>query len=498
MRQHSRRLLAVVLVGLVMIGVGALATGRVAYVTTSGVSVEPTYSAGDLVVVVPDDGYEVGDAVAYTDPGTGGTVLHRIVEGDGESGFRLRGDNNQSIDPHEPHAADLVGRAVLHVPQVGGVIGSPITKALLLITVTALIGSLIMASNRTDKPEAADGKRRRGGHQRPRSRVRTVWIAFLVVDVVLLAAVAAAFFTRPADDAAASDPAAVEQDLELFYTAEVPRTETYPDEQVQTGDPVFRSLVDAIDVTAATSAEAGPVSGEARLDVTVTAGAGWTRTVPLVELTRFTDELELDAEVDLTRFQSLADRIAAETGVSAGSLDLTVAFTGTAALDGGEETDFVAALPFRLTEHTLAFSGENTFSESGPVVASSVELPAPVIDSAPTNSGTLPDDLTRPALVALLLAVGITAVIWPTKEQEADEDPVVRVRTADLHRAHGHHQRRGRRRGRPGTHRPPGRRPGPPPRQRLGGSGQPRDPLLDRPGHHLPDHGRPDHGSVHP
>src|SRR5664279_1246314 len=119
--RRSRRLLAVA--GMVAAAAAALlgvliASGQLGFVTTHGVSMNPVYYQGDLVVVARASSYRVGEIAAYRMPGTGLVVLHRIIGG-GPHGFVFKGDNNQSTDLTHPTAAQLVGHAVLHVPQAG-------------------------------------------------------------------------------------------------------------------------------------------------------------------------------------------------------------------------------------------------------------------------------------------------------------------------------------------------------------------------------------------
>ena len=87
----------------------------------SGHSMEPTYFTGDLVVArcgAP----RVGDIVVYHPPGMGkARVIHRLVGGDGASGWTVKGDNNTFVDPFVPTDADVIGIAVLHIPKVGRV-----------------------------------------------------------------------------------------------------------------------------------------------------------------------------------------------------------------------------------------------------------------------------------------------------------------------------------------------------------------------------------------
>lgn len=102
----------------------AVSVGWLTPVVTFGTSMLPTYHAGDLVIVAHGSDYEVGDIVGYRSSGSEQIVLHRIVGGDASSGFEMRGDNNASVDPYAPKPADIVGRAIIHVPKVGVLVRS--------------------------------------------------------------------------------------------------------------------------------------------------------------------------------------------------------------------------------------------------------------------------------------------------------------------------------------------------------------------------------------
>ena len=102
----------------------AVSVGWLTPVVTFGTSMLPTYHAGDLVVVARGSDYAVGDIVGYRSSGSEQIVLHRIVGGDAASGFEMRGDNNASVDPYAPKPADIVGRAIIHVPKVGVLVRS--------------------------------------------------------------------------------------------------------------------------------------------------------------------------------------------------------------------------------------------------------------------------------------------------------------------------------------------------------------------------------------
>lgn len=83
-------------------------------VVVSG-SMEPELSINDLIVVTPNDSYEVGDVVVFS---TGGSlVVHRIIETDGET-VTTQGDaNNTADDPIS--VRDIKGKVAFAIPFAG-------------------------------------------------------------------------------------------------------------------------------------------------------------------------------------------------------------------------------------------------------------------------------------------------------------------------------------------------------------------------------------------
>jgi signal peptidase I len=119
----------------------ALLGGPATYIVVRGGSMLPEYHSGDLVVLHVADGYAVGDIVGYVVPagevGAGHVVLHRIVGGDGQTGFTMEGDNNPAPDPWLPRTSDVAGRLWLLVPGLGSVITlihQPATAAALAVS----------------------------------------------------------------------------------------------------------------------------------------------------------------------------------------------------------------------------------------------------------------------------------------------------------------------------------------------------------------------------
>ena len=121
-------------------------------------SMQPTLSAGDLIVVTRASDYQVGDIVVYQ-AGKSGTV-HRIVEIDGDT-VVTRGDANNADD--QPIArSQIKGRVRFRIPRVGYLINlvkSPagicvVVALALFLTERSLRADRRAASARTEALEA--------------------------------------------------------------------------------------------------------------------------------------------------------------------------------------------------------------------------------------------------------------------------------------------------------------------------------------------------------
>lgn len=134
--------------------------GGAALTVLSG-SMEPLYSAGDVVVVVPAKPGEiqVGDVVTFQ-PVSGDPTLitHRVVAMPlgGETRFVTRGDANGADD--DPILAEQVmGRAVYHVPAVGHVTlaAGEHARSLVVAGAVGLLGYAAVMLLRTSRRGAA-------------------------------------------------------------------------------------------------------------------------------------------------------------------------------------------------------------------------------------------------------------------------------------------------------------------------------------------------------
>ncbi len=127
--------------------------GATSIVVVSGISMEPEYRTGDLVIARVMEPSQ-GDVVVYsTDQGA--RIMHRIVGGD-ESGWITRGDNNAYEDPFSPTSDDIEGVAVISYPSIGrasALLLSPIVWAVVLLG--ALVFGLRWRLPRRSRPVTA-------------------------------------------------------------------------------------------------------------------------------------------------------------------------------------------------------------------------------------------------------------------------------------------------------------------------------------------------------
>ena len=119
-------------------------------VIVSGHSMDPTFHTGDLVLAWPGADYEVGDIAPYRvpegEPGAGGLVIHRVVGGDGTSGYVMQGDNNPTPDIWMPRDEDIIGRKVVMVPRVGELMAWVRQPAVLAALIAGLVTAVAVSS----------------------------------------------------------------------------------------------------------------------------------------------------------------------------------------------------------------------------------------------------------------------------------------------------------------------------------------------------------------
>jgi signal peptidase I len=116
-------------------------------------SMEPAIKPGDIVILAPTPRTQpkIGDVVAYTgrrfSGESVGTFTHRIIGGNPEEGFLVKGDANPSPDVQRPTPADISGVVFFVIPFIGKLL----TPKMLMILVPIGIGLwLVIDTLRSD------------------------------------------------------------------------------------------------------------------------------------------------------------------------------------------------------------------------------------------------------------------------------------------------------------------------------------------------------------
>lgn len=111
-------------------------------------SMSPEINKGDVIMVVPQDEYEVGDVVAFYD--SIGLLTHRIVSQNEDGSFVTQGDNNDSNDNEALKKEYIIGKVVDTFEGLGGVV-SVMQSPPIIIMMVIIIGLLLFLSNKKEK-----------------------------------------------------------------------------------------------------------------------------------------------------------------------------------------------------------------------------------------------------------------------------------------------------------------------------------------------------------
>ncbi|MEY2430652.1 MAG: signal peptidase [Acidimicrobiaceae bacterium] len=289
--------------------------GTTAYVTTRGTSMAPSIHTGDLAVVRKAAHYDVGDVVAYHSNVLDTAVLHRIVDvADGR--FATKGDNNSFIDPDHPSATEITGKLWTRVPKGGQALAAAGASAL-----PGGAGALLFfgRNRRRPRPKALPSPAR--AHT-----WRTITLSFcgLAVASSVLGVLA---FTRPTV-ATTTEQLHYVHSGAFTYAMPVLSDAVYQASELKTGDPVFLSIVNTLDVTfdyhidGVTPDSAG---GDIAMTATVTGNSGWHRTLELAARRQFSsDRTSVVGTLDLVALRALITQVEFSTGFR-GSYAVTVA-----------------------------------------------------------------------------------------------------------------------------------------------------------------------------
>ena len=113
-------------------------------------SMEPTFSAGDMIIIHPRSQYEPGDVVTFYSEGE--LVTHRITA-ESLEGFTVKGDANNVPDEELVRPSDIVGKQVLVLPRIGSIaLFFRTGKGMIFLSAVVLLALLQSVRGRSGKP----------------------------------------------------------------------------------------------------------------------------------------------------------------------------------------------------------------------------------------------------------------------------------------------------------------------------------------------------------
>lgn len=333
--------------------------GKASYVMVNGISMEPGYHSGDLVIVRKAPAYQVGDVVTYRDAEMRAFVIHRII-GIEQGQFILKGDNNSWIDPYQPTHAEIAGKQWIHAPKAGRAM-QWLRKPINLSLTIALLGGVLMSSLVIKPSSRQKGKNRPSPSMGGTLEGILYMLGFLFLGFLGLSIFA---FTRPLTRTAEAIP--YQQDSHYFYSA-TGTPGVYDTEMVRTGEPVFPKLTCFLNVGFTYNIlgdQLQDISGSHQMVAhLMDTQSGWQRTVPILPQTAFTGNSYLaTANLDLCQLQSLVNLVEKETGLHTNTYTVEivtdVAFTAHAAGQPVADT-FAPALAFKFDKVHLYLASTN-------------------------------------------------------------------------------------------------------------------------------------------
>ena len=324
----------ILFMGLVVIWIAfapAKIGGQASYVLVNGISMEPNYHTGDLVIVRKAEAYQIGDVITYRDAEMGAYVIHRII-GIEQGQFIIKGDNNSWIDAYQPTVDEIVGKQWIYVPKAGRAmqwLRKPINLSLTIV----LLGGVFMSSMITKPSKGKKGKNNPSVNVGGMLEGALYLLGFLFLGFLGLAIFA---FTRPATRTADTIP--YQQDGIYSYTA-TGTPGVYDTEMVRSGEPVFPRLACFLNIGHTYNISGNQlqnVSGSQQMFARIMdQPSGWQRTIPLLPQTAFSGNSYFSmATLDLCQLETLVNLVEKETGLHTNSYTVeivtNIAFTASA------------------------------------------------------------------------------------------------------------------------------------------------------------------------
>ena len=320
--------------------------GRLGYVTTHGISMEPRFHTGDLAVVRPQRSYRIGEVTAYHNRMLHTVVLHRIVAVQGGR-YTFKGDNNSWLDAQRPTGDQLIGSLVLRVPQGGlwlrRLTSSPVVGMVTFAIVAA--GGVRRGRRQGRMSRHAAPRYRPRGARRPGHRIVARELVASAVVLLIGTLTGVTWFLPTTQVRRQSVPSP--QTMTLSYTAVVRHSAAYDGSVVTAPQPVFRKVTDVVTLRASYRGTPGLL----RVDAQLSTPGGWVSTVALSPPRTFTGTgYSLEVPVRLSGLDRRAQAAGRVTGLPTTPVTVTISPTVT------DRDGHVFAPEFALTLTSLALA----------------------------------------------------------------------------------------------------------------------------------------------
>jgi len=134
------------------------------YMVVTG-SMEPKYNVGDMIIIreTPEEEIKIGDIINYISENGTDTITHRVVdiiEKDGQTYYKTKGDNNNSEDSELVNYSQVKGTLVFKISKVGTIMTKLLTGTGIAILFAVIILSYIRDKNKEEKIIARENARK--------------------------------------------------------------------------------------------------------------------------------------------------------------------------------------------------------------------------------------------------------------------------------------------------------------------------------------------------
>ncbi len=134
------------------------------YMVATG-SMEPKYNVGDMIIIreTPEEKIKIGDIINYISENGTDTITHRVVdiiEKDGQTYYKTKGDNNNSEDSELVNYSQVKGTLVFKIGKLGTIMTKLLTGTGIIILFAVIILSYLRDKNKEERIIARENARK--------------------------------------------------------------------------------------------------------------------------------------------------------------------------------------------------------------------------------------------------------------------------------------------------------------------------------------------------